>query len=373
MCLACIDAARASVLLVGDSRQLQPIGPGAALRLVNDTVAGARLDTIVRQQQEWARDAVHAFARGDAAAGLSAYSSHGLLTEAEGGVATVTALVDAWEDVRRTSPDASVLAVARTNAEVRAICAAIRSRLKAEGTINRQDASIRAVTPSGQGYDLQLATGDRIRFLHRFDQFKVVNGTEAEVTGVAASKDGSVTIAARIDQRVIRFSATDIADSQGRSLIAHAWASTIFQAQGATVDRVFVLGSGRFDRHDAYVAMSRARQEARLFLDRRALDAEIRANDPDHTSNIDQERRLAHLANCLSRENPKYSTLDPLVHVAGGIGRQPDHARSGSTSLHRSCHNDSTLPCICDPAPTNGAARGNTRINTTEQRSGTPP
>jgi ATP-dependent exoDNAse (exonuclease V) alpha subunit len=45
-------------------------------------------------------------------------------------------------------------------------------------------------------------------------------------------------------------------------------------------DRLFVLGAGRFDRHDAYVAMNRARQGASLFIDRRALDTEIRANDP---------------------------------------------------------------------------------------------
>ncbi|CAM5466590.1 Conjugal transfer relaxase TraA OS=Afipia felis OX=1035 GN=NCTC12722_02394 PE=4 SV=1 [Afipia felis] len=324
--LAHVENARASILLVGDSRQLQPIGPGAALRLVNDTVAGVRLDTIVRQQHEWARDAVHAFARGDAGAGLSAYSSRGLLVEADGGAAAVTALVDAWEATRRTSPETSILAVAKTNTEVRAICNTIRSRLRAEGTLDNGDISIRAVTPSGQGYDLPLAIGDRVRFLHRFDQFKVVNGTEAEVTGIATSRDGAVTIKTRIDQREIRFTAADIADEQGRSLIAHAWASTIFQAQGATVDRVFVLGSGKFDRHDAYVAMSRARQEAKLFIDQRALDIEIRANDPDHNITIDQDRRLAHLANCLSRENPKYSTLDPLVHVAGEIPLQPDHS-----------------------------------------------
>ena len=321
-----VEAARASVLLVGDSRQLQPIGPGAALRLVNDTVAGVRLDTIVRQQQEWARDAVHAFALGDAEAGLSAYASHGLLVESDGGAAAVTALVDAWQNVRHSSPDASILAVAKTNAEVRAICNAIRSRLKVEGAIDHHDTSIRAVTPSGQGYDLPLAIGDRVRFLHRFDQFQVVNGTEAEVTSVTAARNGAVTIKARIDRREIRFNAADIADQEGRSFIAHAWASTIFQAQGATVDRVFVLGSSRFDRHDAYVAMSRARQEAKLFIDRRALDTEIRASDPDRNITIDQERRLAHLANCLARENPKYSTLDPLVHVAGEIARQPDHA-----------------------------------------------
>jgi len=324
--LAHVENARASVLLVGDSRQLQPIGPGAALRLVNDTVAGVRLDTIVRQQHEWARDAVHAFARGDAGAGLSVYSSRRLLVEADGGAAAVTALVDAWEATRRTSPETSILAVAKTNTEVRAICNAIRSRLKAEGTLDNDDVSIRAVTPSGQGYDLPLAIGDRIRFLHRFDRFKVVNGTEAEVTDVTAARDGAVTIKARIDQHEIRFAAAEIADEQGRSLIAHAWASTIFQAQGATVDRVFVLGSGRFDRHDAYVAMSRARQEAKLFIDQRALDTEIRANDPDHKITIDQGRRLAYLANCLSRENPKYSTLDPLVHVAGEIPLQPDHS-----------------------------------------------
>lgn len=322
--LAHIEAAQASVLLVGDSRQLQPIGPGAALRLVNDTVAGVRLDTIVRQQQEWAREAVHAFARGDAEAGLFAYSSRGLVVEADGGVASVNALVDAWQDARQMSSDASILAIAKTNAEVRAICSAIRSRLKSEGVIDRDDTAIQAVTPSGQAYELPLAIGDRVRFLQRFDQFKVVNGTEVELTDVAVSRDGTVKITARIDQREFCFNPAEIANEQGCALIAHAWASTIFQAQGATVDRVFVLGSPRFDRHDAYVAMSRARQEAKLFIDRRALDSEVRASDLDHTGVVDQERRLVHLANCLSRENPKYSTLDPLVHVAGETATQPD-------------------------------------------------
>jgi hypothetical protein len=46
-------------------------------------------------------------------------------------------------------------------------------------------------------------------------------------------------------------------------------------------DRLFVLGAGRFDRHDAYVAMNRARQGGILFIDRRALDTKIRAKDPD--------------------------------------------------------------------------------------------
>jgi hypothetical protein len=67
--------------------------------------------------------------------------------------------------------------------------------------------------------------------------------------------------------------------------------------------------------------MSRAPQESKLFSDRRALDGEIRSNDPDLNATMDQERHLAHPANCLSRETPKYSTLDPMAHVAGEIAR----------------------------------------------------
>lgn len=314
--LAHIDAAQASVLLVGDDRQLRPIGPGAALRLVNDAVAGARLDTIVRQQQPWAREAVHAFARGDAASGLELYRTRGLVTETDGAAAAVTALANAWNDLRRASPQSPLLAIAKTNAEVRALCAAIRSHLRSDGIIRGIEATTRAVTPSGQEYDLNLAVGDRIRFLRRFDGLGVVNGTEAEVTRLTSSRDGTITLTVRLDGREVRFALPEVSDDSGCSLLAHAWASTIFQAQGATVDHALVLGSRRFDRHDAYVAFSRARQETRLFVDSRALDREIRAGTTDRSAAVDQAQRFAHLSRCLSRENLKYSTLDPLIRTA---------------------------------------------------------
>lgn len=328
--LAHVEAARASVLLVGDERQLQPIGPGSALRLVNDAVAGTRLDTIVRQREAWAREAVHAFASGDAAAGLESYRARGLVTEVDGAVAAVTALADAWNELRRTSPQSSRLAIAKTNAEVRALSAAIRSHLRSEGIIRGIEATTRAVTPSGQEYDLNLAVGDRIRFLRRFDELGVVNGTEAEVTRLTALRDGTVTVTARLDQREIRFALPEVADDSGRSLLAHAWASTIFQAQGATVDHALVLGSSRFDRHDAYVAFSRARQETRLFVDSRTLDREIQTDAADRSTTVEPAQRFAHLSRCLSRENLKHSTLDPLIRAAA-----VEEARTPAASRER--------------------------------------
>ncbi len=46
----------------------------------------------------------------------------------------------------------------------------------------------------------------------------------------------------------------------------HGYAMTVHRAQGATVDRAFVLGSDTVDRGWGYTAMSRHRHEARLYV-----------------------------------------------------------------------------------------------------------
>jgi len=41
--------------------------------------------------------------------------------------------------------------------------------------------------------------------------------------------------------------------------VDHGYAATIQNAQGATLDRTYVLATPRLDRHAAYVALSRHR------------------------------------------------------------------------------------------------------------------
>ena len=53
--------------------------------------------------------------------------------------------------------------------------------------------------------------------------------------------------------------------------VDHGYAITIHKSQGATVDRAYVLGSKTMDSHLSYVAMSRHREEARLYADKAAL------------------------------------------------------------------------------------------------------
>ena len=74
--------------------------------------------------------------------------------------------------------------------------------------------------------------------------------------------------------------------------VDHGYATTIHKAQGATVDRAYVLASKSMDRHLTYVSMTRHRDGVALYAGR------------DEFSDMDA------LAGRLSRAQLKETTLD---------------------------------------------------------------
>jgi hypothetical protein len=274
-----VERAQARVILVGDRRQLQAIGAGPGLDLVVRSVEATRVDTIVRQRDAWARQAVTDFGAGRAKEALDAFQAHGCFDEATSYRATLQRIVELWNQARVEHPDNSILLIARTNKQVADVLRAVRAELKREGVIRGAEACVEAVTPSGQSTRLEIAAGDKIRFQLRNDQLGVVNGTVATVTAVHAdpAKDqnasGNIRIDAVIGQRHISFAPAEIADERGRSRLGWAYVSTVHGAQGMTVDRAVVLLDPRFDRHAIHVAASRAREETRLVVDRSQMEA----------------------------------------------------------------------------------------------------
>lgn len=345
--------AGAKVLLVGDRDQLQAIGAGSGLRLVAQAVDTAKVTTIVRQHEVWAREAVTAFGQGDAKVALNAFADRGLVSEVDGQAAAIRAVVDRVEDVLVGGRPETALVLARTNAEVMAIGHEVRGRLRSHGIITGEDVAVTAVTPSGHAASLSLASGDRIRFLARNDDLGVVNGTIGTImnmfmTGESTSgqPSGAVMIEARIGERTVRFSTADIADEHGRAKLGWAYASTIYGAQGMTVDRAAVLLTPAFDRHDIYVATSRARKETTLIVDHARIDAEMRAG-ANASDAPDPAARRDWLAERLAARHIKETTLDvaatlrstanireqeapppsvPPTRRTRGTGREVDHA-----------------------------------------------
>ena len=303
------------LVAVGEERQIRPLGPGHPIRLLREAIGASTLSHIYRQREAWAREAPQAFARGDAAAALKAFDEHGLIEFHDGLKPTVDALADAWQQARLSRPNEQITVLTKSNAEARAVAAVLRDRLKREGVVGAREVLLPAVDASGNPHTLPVAAGDTLIALRRVDRLGVVNGTPLVVERVKVARlTKKVTITARRGDEIIQITPEDIADGKGRVRLANGLVSTIFRAQGATVDQAFVLLNEKFDRHDSYVSASRARGDTRFFCSR-SLDSSIRASSGDFHIEIDDTQRLDHLTQRLSRERVKTTTLD-LIDVA---------------------------------------------------------
>lgn len=309
----------AKLLLVGDPDQLQAIGAGPGLSLVTRSVEQAKVSKIVRQNDQWLREAITSFGEGNAMEALTSFHEHGLLIESEGPEASIVTVVDQWEQIRQQNPTASQIIIAKTNAEVHSISQEVRSRLKNTGIVTGPSISFQATTSSGHPTEITLAAGDQIRFLAKNDSAGVINGSIGKVVKVSEIQIGTnkyQRIIADIGERRIVFSPDEFNDEKGRAKLGWAYASTIYGAQGLTVDHATVLLNDLFDRHDIYVAASRSRYTTKLVTDRCRVDREIRLMQQSDVAilsssdSITSSDRRLYLASTLSRSIPKQSTLD---------------------------------------------------------------
>lgn len=337
-----VERAGARLILLGDRKQLQPIAAGSGLSLVARAIEPAHIQKIVRQHEPWMRTAVTDFGRGNALSALVAFKAHDRLVEADGRAAAIRATVDRVSVDQLGHANATELLIARTNADVSALSQEVRLRLKHAGKLVGKDVEVDAVTPSGHSSQIALAPGDRIRFLIRNDDLGVVNGTLATVHAIQSApilRDGqqqaAAWIDADIDGRRVRFCTRDISDEQGRARIGWAYATTVFGSQGTTVEKAVVLLTPAFDRHQIYVASSRARQETLLVFDRHSVEQLMESGTSPQAPDApgSDADRLAMLASRLSTANMKETTLDvelfgptPEIDPAASPFRQRDQS-----------------------------------------------
>jgi Ti-type conjugative transfer relaxase TraA len=282
------DAAGAKIVLVGDPEQLQPIGPGAAFRVVAERVGFVELEEIRRQREDWQRAASVDFGRHRTAAGLAAYEARGAIRFEDTAEAARAAIVrDVMEDMD-VRPEGTRLVLAHRNADVKALNEAIRAVRQERGELAGE-----VVYQTSEGARA-FAPGDRVLFRENNRDLGVKNGMIGTVARVAGPKGGDG------EHLVVRLDSAQ-GPGQGRSVsvsmadyaaVDHGYATTIHKAQGATVDRAYVLASGSMDRHLTYVAMTRHRDEARLYADRSEFSG------------------VAALSERLSRSQAKETTLD---------------------------------------------------------------
>lgn len=266
----------AKVVLVGDPEQLQAIEAGAAFRATAERHGGIEITEVRRQREDWQRVATRQLATGRTGEALHAYAQAGMVVESETRAAAREALIGRWDSNRISDPARSSIILSHTNEECDELNELARDRMTRDGTLASEFA---VKTTRGERL---FAAQDRIMFLRNERELGVKNGSLGTIEQVDRAR-----MAVRLDDgRRVAFDFKDYAD------VTHGYAATIHKAQGLTVDRVHVLATSGLDRHAAYVALSRHRDEVHLHYGRDDF--------------ADGQR----LARTLSRDRSKDSALD---------------------------------------------------------------
>jgi len=246
----------AKLVLVGDPDQLQPIEAGTPFRgIVNDHGA-ARLTEIHRQKTDWQKQASRDLAMGEMAKAVDQYRKHDAVTHTNDRPSAIEALVETYVmDAAASGTAKSRLAFAHKRKDVHALNQAIRTALRSDEnafpeTMFSTDTGTRA-----------FAAHDRIVFTRNDKEIGVKNGM---LGTVVSAGDSEISVALDGDKnRQVRFDPRDFRSFD------HGYAVTIHKSQGATVDQAYVLATRSMDRHLAYVAMTRHRDDMRLFVNNR--------------------------------------------------------------------------------------------------------
>ncbi|KPF42612.1 Ti-type conjugative transfer relaxase TraA [Rhizobium sp. AAP43] len=246
-----VTSSGAKLVLVGDPEQLQPIEAGAAFRAIADRIGYAELETIYRQREQWMRDASLDLARGNVSAALDAYAERDSVRTGWTRHEAVAALIADWDN--EYDPTKAALILAHRRVDVRQLNELARGKLIERGLI---EAGHAFKTEDGIRH---FAAGDQIVFLKNEGSLGVKNGMLARVVEAEPGRI-VVEIAKGEDRHQI------VVEQRFYANVDYGYATTVHKSQGATVDCVKVLASRTLDRHLTYVAMTRHRDTAALYV-----------------------------------------------------------------------------------------------------------
>jgi len=295
------------LVLVGDDRQLPEIDAGGAFRRLARDLGTIELHHVHRQAEVWDREALAELRQGKVQAWSQAYRDHGRLVARPTSDELRETLVDDWWEAARRHDAGDAIMIAHRRSDVAELNTLARARMHRDGRLGEEELT----TPTRA-----FAVGDRVIARRNDRRADLVNGTRGEVFAVDLE---SRSVAIRT------------ADGTGRQLdssylddgwLDHAYALTAHAAQGATVDRSFVLGSDELYREWGYTALSRHRDQARFYVvSPGSVERALPGLEPDRDAMAED------VVSMLSRSRRKELALDVLDR-AGAIRAE----RAGRTA-----------------------------------------
>lgn len=333
------------IVALGDDRQCAAIEAGPVVTLLRRALGEEAIPEIVttrRQRTEREREIAGHFREGRAAEALAMKRADGTAELVPGGYdAAVRRAAALWAERRaanRDDPSFSITVTAPTNADARAVAAAIREERRAMGELGPDLVTLRATDQAGAAYLLPLAVGDRVRLFGRanaaFEGGTVGNignnGSVLEVRGIEDAGLRLRTAEGRVG--LVRWETLADRDT-GRVRLAHGDVLTVDAAQGLTsTEHINALpaGSAALGGAKGYVAESRHRERSWLVgsdgAERREAAERRMLGDPRP---VMAEDAWENLARNLARRPEKESAL-AFLERAREVGRGAARAMQGA-------------------------------------------
>lgn len=246
--LRMLAARNCNVILAGDERQLSSIGRGGMFEILADKFGSYEMNDIKRQEVDWGRQVALNFAKGDIKTGIDILKTKNRLLTHDNKRGSMEALLKKWNDSKEALENRFIIAV--KNVDVDSLNLGARELLKAKGVLTGREVAV-----SKDGKDVCFMNNDRIVFSKSERKLGLSNGDFATIESISPAN-----LIAKMDNgKKVEF---DPSEFDG---FKHAYASTIYKAQGASISDVYVLHDGFSTNKNSYVAMSRHIKDIHLY------------------------------------------------------------------------------------------------------------
>lgn len=302
--------AQAKVVAIGDPAQLGEIEAGGLFAAVAGRTEPIRLDEVIRHHHDLDREAAKLIRDGRGTEAIDRYAEAGRLLVPTDAVERREGMVQDWAAAHARGEDA--LMIAKLNSERARLNERAREVLKTKRKLGEREIEV-----GGR----RFAAGDEVITRVNDQRAQVFNRERWRVEEVDPSS-GRMRLAG-IDTPGRQVGVDPgylgrVNPSDGAPAVEHAYAVTIYQAQGATVDSAFVLADPSMSRQEFYVAASRSRGETYLYAtpETRVDRAEIAPHDPP--------AGLEHIARAAERDGSQSAAHDAALRSELGKLSTPE-------------------------------------------------
>ena len=308
-----VEAAGGKIVLVGDTRQLQPVDAGGSMRAIQNKIGSAKMDEIRRQKDPVQRDIVQDLAEGRAAQAIEKLEKLDQVKTYETAKDTNKAISKAV--VADMHEGKSTIAMAGTNAEVKDLNKEIRNAAKEAGFVRGEEKTFQAERGARQ-----FSEGDRVIFLKNDRGVGVKNGTTGTVQ---KAEDGKLQVKTDNGKNIE-------VDQTKYNKVDYGYSYTVHKSQSVTVDRAHYRPGQMNDKELSYVAGSRHRETINIHTTKEGLQEFKDSAAKSHQKDTSDDYQVK------NDQKIKFTAADHGVNLNKAQGRATSHERNhGNTNTSK--------------------------------------